>query len=195
MNTMNTMDTMDTIFIFDIDHTLIHTNLNKMNSITDLPNDKTYIRPYARKLLKFLIKKKYRIGFWSTGLDCYIKDVLEQLLKPFKNFPIYLLLARKQVNNKEMIIDMQTNKLYPYPYKDNMIVKDINFLLTHDDFKKRFHKNTILIDDMEININANKKRNIYAIKPWYKTMKKDKELLFLMNKIKNKRNITRKKMT
>ena len=54
---MNTMNTMNTIFIFDIDHTLIHTNLNKMNSITDLPNDKTYIRPYARKLLKFLIKK------------------------------------------------------------------------------------------------------------------------------------------
>ena len=186
---------MDTIFIFDIDHTLIHTSLSRINSITNLPNDKTYIRPYARKILKYLIKQKYKVGFWSTGLDYYIKDVLDKLLKPFKNFPIYLLLARKQVNNKEMIIDMQTNKLYPYRYKNNMIIKDINFLLSHSDFKGRFHKDTILIDDMVININANKKRNIYAIKPWYKTMKRDKELLTLMSKIKNKRNITRKKMT
>lgn len=163
------------IYIFDLDHTLVHTD-----------NKGIHIRPYAKRILNYLYKNNVKVGIWSTGLDFYVKKVIQLL---FKDKPLYIALARSDKYKQSRIIDLKTNKTYRFPMKNGMIVKKMSFLLNHDDFK--IHKNTLLIDDLQDNICANSVKHIYPIQEWRKTMKHDKELLVLLHKI--KKNYTIKK--
>ena len=162
-------------YIFDLDHTLVHRD-----------NKGIHIRPYAKRILNYLYKNNFKVGIWSTGLDYYVKEVIQLL---FKDRPLSIALARSDNYKNPRIIDLKTNKTYRFPVKDGMIVKKISFLLNHKDFK--IHKNTILIDDLQDNICANLQNHIYPIYEWRKTMKQDKELLGLLHKI--KKNYTIKK--
>ena len=159
------------IYIFDLDHTLVHTD-----------NTGIHIRPYAKCILNYLYKNNFKVGVWSTGLDSYVKEVIELL---FKDKPLCIALARSDNYKQPRMIDLKTNKTYRFPFKNGMIVKKISFLLKHKDFKDCINKHTILIDDLQDNIRANSENHIYPIQEWRKTMKKDKELLVLLHKIKN----------
>lgn len=151
------------IYIFDLDHTLVHTD-----------DEGIHIRPYAKCILNYLYKHNFEVGVWSFGLDSYVREVIDLL---FKNKPLCVALARSDRNR---LIDLKTNKTYRFPMKDGMIVKKIPFLLKH--FK--LDKNTILIDDLQDNIRANSENHIYPIQEWRKTMKNDKELFVLLKHIK-----------
>ena len=172
-----------TCVIFDLDNTLIHTTSSKKDKYDIM------IRPFTHKLLNFLYKnqKRYCIGFWSSGVDSYVNNVINTLMKPYKNWSVLLKLARynKIIDHRYSFIDLDSHKIYNYPH--NKIVKPIKFLLKHDDFKQRFYrKKVILIDDLEDNIQANVKRHTYKIKEWTCDMHNDKELLILYKKLKRK---------
>lgn len=151
------------IYIFDLDHTLVHSD-----------NEGIHIRPYAKCILNYLYKHNFKVGVWSTGLDYYVREVIDLL---FKDKPLCVALAR---NSKNQWIDLKTNKTYRFPLKNGKMVKKIPFLLKH--FK--LAKDTILIDDLQDNIQANSEHHIYPIQEWRKTMKNDKELFVLLKHIK-----------
>ena len=186
-------------YIFDLDETLVYSVWKKDKYVT-------YLRPYTRQLLRYFYvnQDKFNIGFWSTGLDVYVEEVMKKILKPYKDYPVKLLLARTKkmidVINKDdkfkneipFIIDMQSGKTYHYTYYKNNISKNVD-LLKHRDFKDRFDKEIILVDDLESNIMGNKLKHIYAITSW-KNTKKDVELKILLDCIKKKKKCTRKKI-
>lgn len=186
-------------YIFDLDETLVYSVWKKDKYVT-------YLRPYTRQLLRYFYvnQDKFNIGFWSTGLDVYVEEVMKKILKPYKDYPVKLLLARTKkmidVINKDdkfkneipFIIDMQSGKTYHYTYYKNNISKNVE-LLKHRDFKHRFDKEIILVDDLESNIMGNKLKHIYAITSW-KNTKKDVELKILLDCIKKKKKCTRKKI-
>ena len=77
--------------------------------------------------------------------------------------------------------------------EDDLDFEDIQFPETDEDLLGyNFNDNTILVDDYTPNIDVNKKKYIYAIPPWLKFMKNDKELLKLIQCIKKKGKCTRK---
>ena len=186
-------------YIFDLDETLVYSVWKKDKYVT-------YLRPYTRQLLRYFYvnQDKFNIGFWSTGLDVYVEEVMKKLLKSYKDYPVKLLLARTKkmidVINKDdkfkneipFIIDMQSGKTYYYTYYKNNISKKMD-LLKHRDFKDRFDKEIILVDDLESNIMVNKLKHVYAISSW-KNTKKDVELKILLDCIKKKKKCTRKKI-
>lgn len=186
-------------YIFDLDETLVYSVWKKDKYVT-------YLRPYTKQLLRYFYvnQDKFNIGFWSTGLDVYVEEVMKKILKPYKDYPVKLLLARTKkmidVINKDdkfkneipFIIDMQSGKTYHYTYYKNNISKNVE-LLKHRDFKDRFDKEIILVDDLESNIMGNKLKHIYAITSW-KNTKKDVELKILLDCIKKKKKCTRKKI-
>jgi hypothetical protein len=180
-----------TCILFDLDNTLVHATL-KENNTYDIMT-----RPHVHKLLNFLYKNqnKYCIGFWSSGVDTYVKFIINTLLEPYPDWSVVLKLARyhKLLNNNHKLIDLDTYKIYDYP--DNKIVKHIRFLREHEDFNFRLRqKKIILIDDLDYNIHANERRHTYKIKAWTNDMTDDKEILLLYRKLKRK-NITNKYKT
>ena len=48
------------IYIFDLDHTLVHTD-----------DEGIHIRPYAKCILNYLYKHKFEVGIWSTDERWY----------------------------------------------------------------------------------------------------------------------------
>lgn len=168
------------ILIFDLDNTLIHAeDKNKSYNIN--------IRPYFCKLFKYLYKNrhKYIVGFWSSGIDWYVDTVIDTLMKPFGDWDFIIKFARHHDKNNKTynIIDLHTGRTYSY--HNDMIVKNIEFLYTHKDFKYKFcNKKIILVDDLVNNIKINNKDNTYHIKSWKSNMCDDEELLILYRKLK-----------
>ena len=189
-------------YLIDLDQTLIHSELNN-NNLTN--KHKIYYRPYLKNLLDFFRKnkKKYNLGFWSTGTVNYVKKVLKLMLKKYKDLPIIIILARNNVSFSQakesdrenpVIENILTGEQYPFYFNNEIYVKNIKHLLNLKTIKKKynFNDNTILVDDYTPNIDVNKKKYIYAIPPWLKFMKNDKELLKLIQCIKKKGKCTRK---
>ena len=102
--------------------------------------------------------------------------------------------GKESEKEKYVIENILTGEQYPFYFYKEIYVKNIKHFLNLKTIKKNynFNNNTILVDDYTPNISVNKNKYVYAIPPWLKFMKNDKELLKLIQCIKKKGKCTRK---
>lgn len=184
--------------IFDVDETLIHTvyddwiTINKETKHIITNNRLTLIRDYCSDLLDFCFKH-FNVGFWSTGTPKHILPIIKNVVPDKDNYKkINLLLCRTHWDNKHTTYqNLLTKKKYKIvKYNDNL-VKPLDFLFTHTDFKRVFNiKNTLLIDDNPAHVGINPYNCIYIPKYCYENNDTILlELLIWFDKNKNKNNI------
>lgn len=163
-------------------HFLINYKYNTSYAQEDV-NTLIYTRPYLDELIQFLIDnaKYFNICVWTNGHHTYASEIVKGLgIKP------YIFLAR---DNKEtfaegfiegrdpkhfkktytrVIYNVNTHKTYDTTnYLNGNLVKDMDFLFTHPDFKDKINRNrTILIDDLPSNIIVNDSKNVIWVDEW-----------------------------
>jgi hypothetical protein len=173
-----------------------------------------YTRPLLAELLTFLDTnaKHFNICVWTTGHYLYAREIVKGLgIKP------YIFLARddKEIRPEgfiegrdpkylekaytRVIYDVNTHKTYEPPnYLNGNLVKDMEFLFTHPDFKDKINRNrTILIDDLPSNILVNDSKNVIWVDEWSALAYCDdtlKKLRSWLEKHKNKQTFANVKM-
>ena len=136
---------------------------------------------------------------WTNGHHTYAKAIIAALFG--ETFKPYIFLARddmiypaagyiqdRDANNfkstsARVIYDVLTKKKYETQnYLDGSLIKDMDFLFTHPDFKDRINSNrTILIDDLPLNIVVNDSHNVIWVNSWNYNMYCDDTLKKLVD--------------
>jgi len=178
--------------IFDLDETLIFSleNPTEMNiknyiciPIKYIYNNKyiknnIFIRPHLFQLIVILKNiPNIKLHVWTSSELEYaiaVVNAIETYLGFRMNLEVFI--ARKTIqdkvgNIKYLYYNVFKNIIYPdSPNIDNFLVKNLNFLYKHEDFKNIFNNhNTILIDDLSDNIKINSSKNVIWINKWNKT--------------------------
>jgi|TARA_B110000483_G_scaffold102300_1_gene125067 hypothetical protein len=167
---------MNTLIIFDLDHTIIHSNYN--NNILYI-----YVRPNFTELINYLKENNYDIAFWSLGEVKYVNLIYDFLKKNYlvDINPLFVLSKIPELNSyTDILSDIKINS-HTNGYE---LVKNVNTLLSY--YSIDINK-TILVDDLISNININNKNNVYYIKKWFSTMIWDTELNNFKNLLVNLR--------
>lgn len=139
-----------------------------------------FIRPYAKLLLNWCFNNA-RVSIWTAGTTNYAISILKNLLTPTQFNKIRLILTRNIITGT--FINLKTHQKYRPLNNTGFLVKNMNLLFSHSDFKKfRFAKaTTYLIDDLDVNYDINKnsenKNNFIHIKAWHFDDANDDELL------------------
>jgi len=185
--------------IFDIDDTLIHhltaptwITIKKETEYAITNNNLTLIRDYCRDLLDFCFNN-FNVGFWSTGTPKHILPIIKNIVPNQENYKkINLLLCRTHWDNKQITYqNILTKKKYKIVKFNDRLVKSLDFLYTHPDFKRMFNsKNTLLVDDNPDHIGINPYNSIYIPKYCYENNDTVLlELLLWFDQNKDKKNI------
>ena len=156
---------MNTLIIFDLDHTIIHSIY--INNILNI-----YVRPNFTELIYYLKENNYDIAFWSLGEEKYVTLIYNYLKLNYLCHinPKFVL---SKIPEQNTYIDILSNiKINSYT-NGYELVKNVNTLSSY--YNIDLNK-TILVDDMEYNINTNNSNNVYYIKKWYSSMIWDTEL-------------------
>lgn len=160
-----------------------------------------YTRPYLNSLIEFLRKNKnhFNICIWTNGYYEYAKSIVSalfgEIIKPYiflarddKDYPAAGYIKDRDADYYKtsyvrVIYDVLTKKKYETQhYFDGSLVKDMEFLFTHPDFKDKINRNrTILIDDLPLNIAVNDSHNVLWVNPWNRNMYCDDTLKKLVD--------------
>jgi len=139
-----------------------------------------FIRPYAKLLLNWCFNNAH-VSIWTAGTTYYAISILKNLLTPTQFKKIRLILTRNAIAGT--FINLKTQHNYKPLNNSGFLVKNMDLLFSHTDFKKfRFTKaTTYLIDDLnvnyDINENSGNKNNFIHIKAWHFDDVSDDELL------------------
>lgn len=174
-----------------------------------------YARPHLSQFIDFLKHNQdyFNICIWTNSYYTYAKALVDAIFTP--KFKPYLFLAREDIKFKpdgyvkgrdskilipsRVIYDVHTRKKYKTESHINGgLVKNLDFLFTHPDFKDKFDRNrTILIDDLPDNIAINNSENVIWVSAWNKNVYCDDVLLKLihwLNKHKTNKSFVNVKM-
>ena len=162
-----------------------------------------YARPHLYELIEFIKKnmRYFNICIWTNGYYEYAKSIVSALFGEL--FEPYIFLARDDMTypaegyiqgrdsksnfykttTVRVIYDVLRKKKYETQnYLDGNLVKYMEFLFTHPDFKDKINKNrTILIDDLPLNIITNDSHNVIWVNSWNYNMYCDDTLIYLVN--------------
>jgi hypothetical protein len=143
--------------------------LKKETHLTNIQNIAfiVFIRPYVKEILNWCFENA-RVSFWTSGDYSYAITIIKHLVQPKYINKIKTIITRY---SRHIYIDLYTNKKYSV-LRNGVLVKNMDLLFENENFKHKFNRrNTILIDDLAVNILENikshNKYNIIPIEPWF----------------------------
>ena len=135
------------------------------------------VRPHFEEFIKTLKDiPNIKICIWTSGAIPYAKSIVTGLEKIFNmKLDLDLFIARKMI----ILNDGRMGQFYHNIYKNKTYydtpkiidqpIKDLSFLFINPDFKGKYNPyNTLLIDDLNLNIQVNSPKNVIWINPWTK---------------------------
>jgi hypothetical protein len=171
-----------------------HKNKSHNNSDSLMTSYAIFIRPYAKNLLTWCFNNA-NVSVWTAGTSDYAMNIINGLFNPHQQKRLKLILTRDKLNRG--FINSVNNKIYHIANNKKVLVKNMNLLFKHPDFTefKFLPETTVLIDDLNLNYETNKKagtiKNIIKIAAWNRNNTDDDKLhklrqwLIVRNKLLN----------